>query len=195
MFGGLGLDLLIGAAGNDSYTIDDAHEINKSTADAGVDTVKSSVTDSLGIEQENLVLLGSKALNGTGNLNANVLTGTTGNNKLSGGAGDDTLKGGNGNDTLTGGDGDDRLLGGAGNDTLVFDPLDIRGVDGGTGTDTLRVTGTTTADLVSLNALSAKFTGFEVLNLSDPAAQTVLLDEATVLGLSQPPRRCGSPAR
>ena len=184
LLGGIGLDLLIGGAGNDSYTIDDAREIKKSTADTGIDTVKSSVTYTLGIEQENLVLLGSKALNGTGNLNANVITGNTGNNKLAGGGGDDTLKDGKGNDTLTGGDGNDRLLGEAGNDILIFDALDTRGTDGGAGTDTLRITGATTADLVALNAVSEILSNLEVLDLNASGAQTVFLNPATVLGLS-----------
>ena len=182
--GGVGLDLLIGGAGNDTYLIDDAREIKKSTADAGIDTVKSTVTYTLSLEQENLTLLGSKALNGTGNANANVITGNAVNNKLTGGAGNDTLNGGNGNDTLTGGDGDDRLLGGAGNDTLVFDALDTRGVDGGAGTDTLRITDTDLVDLVTLNTGSAKFTNVEVIDLSGPGGQTVVLDQATVEGLS-----------
>lgn len=59
--GGIGLDLLIGGAGNDTYLIDSAGEINKATADAGIDTIKSTVTYTLGIQQENLTLLGSKA--------------------------------------------------------------------------------------------------------------------------------------
>ena len=182
--GGIGRDLLIGGAGNDTYLIDDAREIKKSTRDAGIDTVKTTVSYSLGIEQENLTLLGNKALKGTGNLNSNTIAGNAGNNRLSGGAGADLLKGGKGSDTLTGGDGDDRLLGGAGNDTLVFDALDTRGVDGGAGADTLRVTGVTTADLVSLNASSLRFSNFEILSLSAVGAQMVVLDEASVLALS-----------
>lgn len=86
LLGGIGLDLLIGGAGNDSYVIDDAREINKSTVDSGIDAVKISVDYTLGVEQEHLILLGTFALNGAGNVKANEVTGNIANNKLSGGA-------------------------------------------------------------------------------------------------------------
>ena len=60
--GGAGRDSLRGDAGNDVYVIDGASEINKSLADAGIDTVKSSVSYALGNNQENLTLTGSAAL-------------------------------------------------------------------------------------------------------------------------------------
>jgi Ca2+-binding RTX toxin-like protein len=47
---------------------------------------------------ENLFLLGTSNLNGTGNELANKLTGTSGTNTLDGGLGADTLNGGAGND-------------------------------------------------------------------------------------------------
>jgi len=82
----------------------------------------SSVTYTLGVELENLTLVGA-ALNGTGNAVANVLTGNAGNNTLNGGAGNDTLNGGAGNDTLNGGIGNDVISGGAGLDVFVFNSL------------------------------------------------------------------------
>jgi hypothetical protein len=54
------------------------------------------------------------------------------------GAAFDYLWGGGGDDGLTGGAGSDQLLGGAGDDLLVFDPADLV-VDGGAGTDILRI--------------------------------------------------------
>ncbi|MSR14691.1 MAG: hypothetical protein EXR86_09045 [Gammaproteobacteria bacterium] len=175
LIGGIGLDLLLGGTGNDTYVIDDAREINKRTSDRGIDTVSSTVTYTLGIEQENLLLLGTAALNGAGNTNANILTGNAANNTLSGGAG---------NDTLSGGAGDDRILGGAGNDVLLFDALDTSGVDGGRGIDTLRITGTTPVDFVSLDSTGSRFSNIEVLDLRGAGGQTVTLDQATVEGLS-----------
>jgi len=88
----------------------------------------SSVTYTLGVELENLTLVGA-ALNGTGNAVANVLTGNAGNNTLNGGAGDDTLNGGIGNDTLNGGIGNDVISGGAGLDVFVFNSLLASNVD------------------------------------------------------------------
>jgi Ca2+-binding RTX toxin-like protein len=86
---------------------------------------------------ENLTLLGSDGLTGTGNAHDNVLLGNSGANllrgldgadRLSGGQGADTLEGGLGADTLTGSGGADRFLWRApaeGGDTLVdFRPGD-----------------------------------------------------------------------
>ena len=56
---------------------------------------------------ENATLLGTKAVNATGDSGNNGLTGNTIGNVLSGNGGNDILDGGKGNDTLTGGVGDD----------------------------------------------------------------------------------------
>ena len=69
----------------------------------------------------------------TGNDLANLLRGLGGADVLDGGAGDDWLDGGAGFDTL---------IGGSGNDTFIWDALDnLAALDGGSGTDTLRIEG------------------------------------------------------
>ncbi|WLG83973.1 M10 family metallopeptidase [Pseudomonas cucumis] len=107
--GGAGTDTLIGGLGNDTYIVDNLGDTltETSTLVGEIDTVRASVSWTLGSNLENLVLTGSDSLNATGNTLNNVLTGNTGNNTLSGGAGDDTLDGGAGADTLIGGDGVD----------------------------------------------------------------------------------------
>ncbi|MBK8919594.1 MAG: matrixin family metalloprotease [Betaproteobacteria bacterium] len=86
--GGAGADSLIGGLGNDTYLIDD---IGDSITDSGgSDTVRSSLTYSLGSTLENLVLTGSANLDGSGNALANTLTGNDGANTLTGGLGNDT---------------------------------------------------------------------------------------------------------
>jgi Ca2+-binding RTX toxin-like protein len=57
------------------------------------------VTWTLGANLENLTLLGTAAINGTGNSLNNTLTGNSAANVLTGGAGNDTLTGGLGSDT------------------------------------------------------------------------------------------------
>lgn len=102
-----GTDELAGGNGNDKYTIDSDTEIDTGLADAGTDIVNSKVTYALGDEQEKLTLLGSAAINGTGNDAANVLKGNGAVNTLDGAGGDDVLSGGIGKDILTGGAGAD----------------------------------------------------------------------------------------
>ncbi len=97
--GGAGVDTLTGGAGNDTYVIDNVGDIIVEQADEGVDLVQTSISYTLGANLENAQLLGSAALNLTGNELDNVLIGNDGNNILDGGAGIDTMQGGAGNDT------------------------------------------------------------------------------------------------
>jgi Ca2+-binding RTX toxin-like protein len=97
--GGIGADTMKGGAGNDSYVVDNVGDVVIETEDAGIDTVSASVGYALSAHVENLVLTGSAAINGTGNVLANAITGNSGSNLLDGGTGADTMKGGAGNDS------------------------------------------------------------------------------------------------
>jgi Ca2+-binding RTX toxin-like protein len=79
-----------GGTGNDTYVVAQTGDVVTEYANEGTDTVRSSITYTLGSNVENLTLTGTSALNGTGNSLNNVLTGNSGNNTLTGGAGDDT---------------------------------------------------------------------------------------------------------
>lgn len=124
--GGAGADRMEGGTGDDTYFVDrfsdDGVSLNDDqvieAAGAGVDLVNSTVSYILTANVENLTLLGSAAIYGTGNDLANIITGNGANNILSGGLGNDILNGGDGNDTLLGGAGADRLDGGTGADML-----------------------------------------------------------------------------
>ena len=109
--GGEGADTLIGGAGNDIYYVDNIRDVVTEAANAGIDSVQSSVSYTLGANIENLYLNASTNINGTGNALNNIIEGEGGNNALNGGAGNDTIYGGLGNDTL---------IGGTGNDFFVF---------------------------------------------------------------------------
>lgn len=62
-------------------------------------TFISSVTaSSLATQYQNLILSGTTAINGAGNINANTITGNDANNILNGGLGNDILTGGDGFD-------------------------------------------------------------------------------------------------
>lgn len=107
-----GADRMIGGYGNDTYYVDDAGDVAIESFGEGTDTVRSSVSLTLGANLESLFLLGDTALNGTGN---------DLNNTLTGGAGANRLNGMGGNDLLDGGAGADTMYGGAGNDTYYVD--------------------------------------------------------------------------
>jgi Ca2+-binding RTX toxin-like protein len=135
--GGLGADAMWGGTGDDAYVIDNALDLVTELANEGVDTVRSSISYTLGANVENLVLTDA-ALNGTGNELNNVVTGNELNNVLLGGAGDDTLNGMAGNDTLNGGLGADSMVGGTGNDLYLVDNVGDSVVElAGEGTDTV----------------------------------------------------------
>ena len=108
--GGTGDDDLQGGAGNDIYIVDNAGDINKTLADPGIDAVGALINYTLGPQQENLTLLGTARLQGTGNNAANHLTGNDAVNILIGLGGDDVLDGHKGVDDLRGGKGDDLYL-------------------------------------------------------------------------------------
>lgn len=113
--GAAGADTMIGGTGNDTYIVDDAGDVVAEMANQGTDTVQSAITYVLGTEVENLTLIGSTAINGTGTSLNNILEGNIASN---------TLTGLDGNDRLDGGAGADTLVGGVGNDTYVVDNED-----------------------------------------------------------------------
>jgi Ca2+-binding RTX toxin-like protein len=118
--GGAGADTLSGGSGNDVFLVDSAGDvvIEASVAGAGADTVRASVSHSLGANVEALVLIGS-AGNGTGNGGANTVQGSAGDNILDGGAGADSLVGGAGNDLYRVDATGDAILDSAGADTVA----------------------------------------------------------------------------
>jgi Ca2+-binding RTX toxin-like protein len=105
--GGIGADSMTGNGGDDTYLVDSVGDIVVEALNEGSDTVQSSLSYTLGTNVDNLQLLGSANLLGTGNSLANQLIGNDGNNQLSGLDGDDLLKGGLGVDTMVGGIGND----------------------------------------------------------------------------------------
>jgi len=100
-----------GGDGDDLYVISKSNTQIEELPAFGYDTVKSTVSFTLGDNLEDLTLLGAKNANATGNEGSNVLRGNRGDN---------ILNGMGGNDYLIGGKGDDTLFGGAGQDMFDF---------------------------------------------------------------------------
>lgn len=97
--GKAGADTMAGGSGSDHYFVDSAADVvTETSASGGTDRVYSSVTRTLGDYQERLILIGTSAINGYGNLQNNLLNGNAAANYLSGGFGADTMVGEAGND-------------------------------------------------------------------------------------------------
>jgi Ca2+-binding RTX toxin-like protein len=136
--GGAGRDEMRGGAGNDFYRIDNAQDRIFESADAGIDSVATSVgkiyksqagdgiTFRLGTNFEYLTIEG-KVKSAYGNDSDNMISGNDRDNRLYGGDGNDDIVGNGGKDAMIGGAGNDRINGGAGDDAL----------SGGGGTDIL----------------------------------------------------------
>jgi trimeric autotransporter adhesin len=100
LWGNGGANTLAGGTGNDRYFVGAGDTVTEGSS-AGTDTVFSSATWTLGTNVEHLTLVGTAAINGTGNTLANTITGNDAANALNGGTGADTLIGGLGDDTYT----------------------------------------------------------------------------------------------
>jgi Ca2+-binding RTX toxin-like protein len=167
-----GANILSGLGGNDTYIVGAGDSVIENDVKGGIDLVKSYVDFELGLNLENLTLLGT-ARSAIGNAQANVLTGNDGNNLLDGRGGVDKLLGGKGDDTyiidLTSKNSlEDKIieLAGEGRDTLV-----LRG-----GSDSLKATTLTLQ--ANLENLDASETGTTKLNLTGNAADNLLIGNA-----------------
>jgi Ca2+-binding RTX toxin-like protein len=99
LFGGNGSDLMRGGTGSDTYSVADLGDTVRERIGRGVDLVQSSIDYRLTANVENLTLVGSDSIDGTGNSLSNKLIGNSGANILDGRGGADIMSGGAGADT------------------------------------------------------------------------------------------------
>ena len=149
--GGMGeIDTLRGGLGDDIYRVDNPNDVIQEIGSQGTELVESTATTfTLPSAVENLTLIGTENISGTGNAQANIITGNTRNNTLDGDGGDDSLDGSDGDDTLIGGTGSDTLMGGNNNDSLEGG-IGSDSLEGGAGNDILVGGGTRLDDADTL---------------------------------------------
>ncbi|WP_459990409.1 calcium-binding protein [Methylosoma difficile] len=99
LVGGAGADSMNGGEGDDVFMVDNTSDTVKEAADEGFDIVRSSVSFTIKAYVEQLELLGSGNINGTGSALSDLIIGNDGNNVLNGGGDVDELRGGLGDDT------------------------------------------------------------------------------------------------
>jgi Ca2+-binding RTX toxin-like protein len=100
--GGGGADVMTGGSGDDTFVVDNAGDVVLESAGGGYDTIRTTRTLNLAAfapEVERAILLGTAALNLTGNALDNDLIGNSGANRIDGGGGNDVMRGGAGNDS------------------------------------------------------------------------------------------------
>ncbi|MFJ7798405.1 matrixin family metalloprotease [Pseudomonas sp. NPDC096950] len=160
--GGLGGDYLAGEAGNDTYIVDNVGDfVNEtSTLVNEIDTVRASVSFTLGANLENLTLTGTDNLYATGNALNNVLIGNDGNNILDGFIGADTMDGG------------------AGNDSYYVDNADDVVIENGTSASEIDAVATTVDYTLGANLEYLTLLGSANLNGTGNASNNVIIGNA-----------------
>jgi Ca2+-binding RTX toxin-like protein len=166
-----GADTLKGGAGNDTYVLDDAGDVVDEEGNADTnDLVRSSTTVNLSALAAGLIehaeLLGTAAVDATGNAGDNKLMGNSGDNVLDGGDGTDTMTGGLGNDTYVVDDAGDQVVEAAdGGTDLVKSNIDFT-LAALAFVENVTLTGTSDIDVTG-NALDNVLTGNDGVNLLD----------------------------
>jgi Ca2+-binding RTX toxin-like protein len=194
--GGAGTNILTGLGGDDWYTVTNATTTIVEAANAGIDSVRTSLSRyTLPSNVENLFVLplaGSFVANWRGNGRDNHMSlangdaggslfGLGGNDRLDGSRFDDVLDGGNGNDVINAFVGGvDTVNAGAGDDSISFGSslTALDSVDGGAGNDQVGIVGNYTGS----NALilgAATLTNVEVLAALSGGSYDIRLNDAT----------------
>lgn len=97
--GNAGINTLKGLGGNDVYVISALADHVMEAAGGGHDRIEASISYALPRYVEDMTLVGTGAIDGTGNAQANIIIGNGAANVIDGGAGADIMRGGAGADT------------------------------------------------------------------------------------------------
>ena len=119
LYGNAGANVLRGLAGDDAYWVGAGDSVVERAAE-GRDAINAEVSWMLSANVENLRLVGSAGIDGTGNALNNLIVGNDGANALDGGGGEDELRGNAGDDVMVVNSTGDVIIEapGGGNDTV-----------------------------------------------------------------------------
>ncbi|WP_027187381.1 Calx-beta domain-containing protein [Desulfovibrio cuneatus] len=191
--GGTGADTINFADYPGALTITSGDGNDTITAGNGVNTITAglgndSITGGTGSGTYNGGTGNDTITGGTGN---EAINGDDGADVLRGGGGADTIHGGAGTDTLYNGSAQEALFGDADNDTFILHSLtnsstvtvnDFGTIDGGTGTDVLKLASTDqTLDLSGLG--TGEIDGIETISLTGTGANHLILDASTLTNM------------
>lgn len=107
---------------------------------------------------------------------------TLGGMTVAGDAGANLLVGGSLADAITGGGGADTIYARGGNDRITIADTSFAWIDGGTGDDTLRLSGA--GQSLNLTTVGSKLAGIERIDIGGSGANTLTLNAAQLLALS-----------
>ncbi|XUM24916.1 beta strand repeat-containing protein [Bradyrhizobium oligotrophicum S58] len=168
-------NLTINSLSDKSWVTGSAPWLSGYSANDG-DAITATVDNTLEANANNGydVMIGSSGGNNfNGGADDDGIYGLGGNDTLLGGAGNDYIDGGAGNDSIRGGSGNDVTIGGSGNDTFYWGVNDgVDTVDGGTGTNTFVIEGTSSQDLIYVTVASGVITDVNGTKLSNIEAVT-----------------------
>jgi len=142
-----------------------------------VGAVNAKTVDASGMTSQGAADAGLVMTTGSTSTTAQTITGSGTQDTLYGGGGNDVISGAAGNDSIVAGGGNDSLNGGAGNDTINFATAGeftiADTVDGGEGTDKLRLTNSDAGTISAGTTAISNISNIETLSLSDAAVTSV----------------------
>ncbi len=109
--------------------------------------------------------------------------GDSGNDSLTGSAAAENFVSGNGNDLMVGGGGADAFHGGAGDDIIVLADMTARRIDGGSGSDTLRLSGA--GQTLDMALFRNRIDSIETIDLTGSGNNTLKVLARDLLNLNE----------
>ena len=158
--------------GNSGTSVSAAGDVNGDGFDDVIVGANHEDPNDIGGSGASYVIFGGQGTSATvGTENAETLTGNSDANQIVAGRGDDILVGNGGADVLRGG---------GGNDILAISDANFASLNGGLGTDTLRLDAAINLDLTAIG--NTRLSGIEVIDLNNTGS-TLTLSSGDILNL------------